>query len=870
MKKFYFLVFGLFLGFCVDAQVINFPDNNLYIRLIFAQPNNFTAKDLNGNYVRIDQNLNSQIELSEAQNISALFINHISSNQPFLTDLSGIENFTNLRELWCAYNHINNLNLTNLTQLEYLNCSNNLTLSNLNVTNLANLNYLDASINSLSTLDVTGLNSIETINIGGNNFQSINFTSLSSLKKLDCNNNEISILEIENLSNLNELNCIYNSLSQISLNGLTNLNILDCSYNNLTSIDLAPINQLVEFVCWSNQFTSLNVSSHTNLQTLACGLNPITQLDCSALQQLQYLGCTYTSLTSLDLSSNSLLIDVNCSNSNLSNLILPSTTTLYQLRCNDNSLTSLDLSSCIGLYKIYCYNNQLTYLNTKNGTHSAYYNINFGGNFDLHLICADDFEIQDLNHCIGYYAGYTEYADVNSYCSVEPGGNYYTITGSTSFDYNNNGCDLNDIIYPNLKMNISNGTESSNLISNYSGDYSIFVGQGTHTITPILENQSYYIISPTSIELNFPTASNPSNQNFCISANGIHNDLEITLIPINAARPGFDARYRIVYKNKGNSVLSGSILFEFEDDKMDLVSSLPAFSSQSTGLLTFDYSNIQPFETREIQIQLNINNPQENPAVNNGDQLDFSAIINPQNGDEFLFDNTSSFKQTVVGSFDPNDKTCIEGTVVGPEMIGQYVHYVIRFENTGTFPAENIVVKDMIDLTKFDLSTLIPTRASHSYVTRIATDGKVEFIFENIQLPFDDANNDGYIAFKIKTLPSLVVGDTFSNNANIYFDYNFPIETNTATTSIQALGNSEFNFAEYITLYPNPVENQLNVSVKEMISITSINIYNSLGQLVLASTNPEGSVDVSSLKSGNYFIKLISDKGVTISQFIKE
>jgi uncharacterized repeat protein (TIGR01451 family) len=62
--------------------------------------------------------------------------------------------------------------------------------------------------------------------------------------------------------------------------------------------------------------------------------------------------------------------------------------------------------------------------------------------------------------------------------------------------------------------------------------------------------------------------------------------------------------------------------------------------------------------------------------------------------------------QTVVGSFDPNDKTCLEGEIVSPELIGKNVHYLIRFENTGTANAENIVVTDYIDTTVFDINTL--------------------------------------------------------------------------------------------------------------------------------------------------------------------
>ena len=175
----------------------------------------------------------------------------------------------------------------------------------------------------------------------------------------------------------------------------------------------------------------------------------------------------------------------------------------------------------------------------------------------------------------------------------------------------------------------------------------------------------------------------------------------------------------------------------------------------------------------------------------------------------------------------------------------------------------------MIDSSKFDVSSIVPLHASHNYFTRISGN-KVEFIFENINLPFNDATNDGYIAFKIKTLPSLVIGNTFSNLANIYFDYNFPIITNTATTTIAALINPNFEFANYFSLYPNPSTNELNINLKSAIEINSIQIYNTIGQLVTVQTGNALKVDVSNLKSGNYFIKINTNEGFSTSQFIKE
>ncbi len=83
--------------------------------------------------------------------------------------------------------------------------------------------------------------------------------------------------------------------------------------------------------------------------------------------------------------------------------------------------------------------------------------------------------------------------------------------------------------------------------------------------------------------------------------------------------------------------------------------------------------------------------------------------------------------------------------------------------NIGSANAVNIVVKIVIDATKYDLMSLIPLNANHHFYKRIRNGNEVEFIFENIQLPFEDANNDGNILFKIKTLPTLTIGETFSN-----------------------------------------------------------------------------------------------------------
>ena len=439
--------------------------------------------------------------------------------------------------------------------------------------------------------------------------------------------------------------------------------------------------------------------------------------------------------------------------------------------------------------------------------------------------------------------------------------------GNNRWDSDNNGCNTNDVLYPNLKLNITHGSQSGSLTFNNSGNYSIPLQAGTYTLTPVLENPNYF--TTTSATVSFPANASPFNQDFCITANGNHHDVEVTLIPFTPARPGYVAQYWVVFKNKGTVTENGSIQLTFDDNVLDYVVSTAPTSNLSTNSVSWDYYNLKPLQTNVISVAFYVNSPTETPAVNIGDHLNYTATIAASTTDEFQSDNTSSLNQTIVGSYDPNSKTCIEGTNVGINKVGQYVNYVIHFENSGTYPAQNVVVSDIIDTTKYDVTSLIPLYSNHDFVTRV-NGNKVEFIFEGINLPIDDANNDGYVAFKIKTKPTLVVGDTFSNTANIYFDYNAPIVTNTATTTIAALANPTFAFSDYFALSPIPTKGILNITTKQDITISSISIYNTLGQVMLVTSNPSKTIDVSNLTTGSYFIKVITDKGTSSGKFIKE
>jgi uncharacterized repeat protein (TIGR01451 family) len=321
--------------------------------------------------------------------------------------------------------------------------------------------------------------------------------------------------------------------------------------------------------------------------------------------------------------------------------------------------------------------------------------------------------------------------------------------------------------------------------------------------------------------------------------------------------------------------MSGTIDFTFDDTRLDFVSATATPTSQTLNNLNWGYVNLLPFESRTIDITLNVNSPMETPAVNIGDALPFTATANPVSGDETPNDNTANFNQIVVGSYDPNDKAVTAGSEIDISDVGDYLHYLIRFQNSGTFAAENVVVKDMLS-SNLDKSTLEITSASHPYRSALTSGNKLEFFFENINLPpeiSDEPASHGFIAFKIKPAGTVGVGSVIENTADIYFDFNFPIVTNTVATTVTLLANKDFGLKDSILLYPNPAGNILNIEIQSSFGTASVKIFNQLGQLVKTinkiDTSQTNTIAVGDLKTGTYFVQITSDNGTSIKKLIK-
>lgn len=660
-----------------------------------------------------------------------------------------------------------------------------------------------------------------------------------------CSINQISKLNLSGLSGLKILGVGQNKIKSIDFTYSPDLEVLSCDLNLLDTLDLHLLKNLDELYCSSNNLTNLDLSQNNKLTALLCDDNQIKSLDVKNLKLLRNLGFSSNQLTEINVAGLTQLIGINCANNKLKNLDLQDFPEIFWLDCKSNELESI-------IYK------------TGRSSSSDIY-FDFKGNPNLKYVCCDEVMVDTCR--IQLIAEGNHACVVNSYCNFNPGGAYDIVIGKVLYSTNSIKCDSTSQVVNNVNFDINNGITEGKIYLKSQKEFINYLQAGNYAITPSNINQDAYTVSPDTLKLSLNGVGDTLYSNFCLVPKNEIHDLEVTIIPLGNIAPGFQSSYRIIYTNKGNQIESGDISLNYNEPLLDFNNATPNPDIQNPGSLSWNYSSLLPFESRSILVRFQANKPTDTPPLNGGDILDFVTSITGSDIDDTPEDNQFDLRQVVVNSLDPNDKTCLEGNRITPNMLGNYVHYLIRFENTGTFPAENIVVKDIIDTTRFDIRSLQIVDQSHPVWARILDGNRVEFIFEHIKLPFDDASNDGFVAFKIKTRKDLVLGDSLNNKAEIYFDYNFPIVTNEAqTTVVKTLSTQDFK-ENAIEIYPNPVIDVLNFNTTAKIH--AVDIYDFKGRLIRTYTNDQNKINLADLPTGMYCLRARSAHESFYGKFVK-
>jgi uncharacterized repeat protein (TIGR01451 family) len=158
--------------------------------------------------------------------------------------------------------------------------------------------------------------------------------------------------------------------------------------------------------------------------------------------------------------------------------------------------------------------------------------------------------------------------------------------------------------------------------------------------------------------------------------------------------------------------------------------------------------------------------------------------------------DTVHYEPWVACAYDPNDLSAYSGGHYDQNYVlaDQRILFKVRFQNTGNLPAEDVVIKDVLNPEVWNLDSFEPVSVHVSNVPNEYFDtdidletGEVNFYLDNIYLPDSGVSVDasqGYVLFYVNTRSDLAHGTVLNNTAQIYFDANPPIITNTTTHTI--------------------------------------------------------------------------------------
>lgn len=232
--------------------------------------------------------------------------------------------------------------------------------------------------------------------------------------------------------------------------------------------------------------------------------------------------------------------------------------------------------------------------------------------------------------------------------------------------------------------------------------------------------------------------------------------------------------------NTGTTILNGYVFMEI-DDAVDVHNYLLAPDTIiDVTHVGWKITNWVPGERISKVCEVEI------PGVGGiqpGDTFTFTAVIEvtDQHGNSY---NQSTYTTTPLRcSFDPNDKLVSPSRPNDFTLFEEELYYTIRFQNTGNDVAYTVTIVDTLS-SAINVSTLRVLNSSHleKLEWSVQEDSILILKFENIDLPDSTtslAGSQGYVTIVVNTVPGLDEKTVVSNRANIIFDQNPPVVTNT-------------------------------------------------------------------------------------------
>jgi uncharacterized repeat protein (TIGR01451 family) len=565
-------------------------------------------------------------------------------------------------------------------------------------------------------------------------------------------------------ASLIKLSCSGNPLISLpDLSTAVNLRQLIIRGSNLTALPEMPAS-LKTLICTGNLNLSSLPASVGLVDSILCSFNRLTSLPVLG-SNVKVLDCSYNHLTSLPALPGSLL-DLACNNNRLGELpSLPSSLKLLvalrnpSMRCLPRipEITDHIPEILIDSSEIRCLPNTIV-----NG----------------YVFAILPFQQYSYEQRFDYY--HFQPYDAITLPLCNPTNNAFNcqalpiISGSVFYDINSNGTmDNGEFTKEGQKIKADNSKAAT--FSNKNGYFEMSARDTGHNSIS-LDPPLFYNVVPAAVSYNFTSFDTIVFKSYALQPNQVKDSITMTLIPLTwAARPGFGYPYIISLENFGTTVLNPSLTIHYDNIKLVYDSSNTSFTNNGNSL-QISFNNFVPGEKKDAVVYFRIS-----PAAVLGDTLVTQADISFNSANY-----TQEARVVIGGAFDPNDKQATPQLSPLQVSNGEFIDYTVRFQNTGTDTAFNIVITDTLHA-NLDAGTLELAASSHNCKATVDSN-VVYFEFLNILLPDSNVNeplSHGFVSFRIKPAPTVTVNTVISNKAAIYFDYNAPVITNTANTLIK-------------------------------------------------------------------------------------
>ncbi len=334
-------------------------------------------------------------------------------------------------------------------------------------------------------------------------------------------------------------------------------------------------------------------------------------------------------------------------------------------------------------------------------------------------------------------------------------------------------------------VNLQVDPDASSPFTNENGDYTVYATPGAYTLQPALDPELWTVTSTSPLQATLdagaPVAAGldfaivPAQDISLVTASMVQGNVPCgatTFLSLNIA-------------NAGTRIEQGTLTLQLAQ-YASFQSSVPAPTSVVGNTITWTFEGLNIQEVRSIVALVTT------PTLGSiGSQWNHVLqVVTVDDGGGVLWTTYATLGGEVTCAYDPNDKQVYPAGYGEAGAIGMdtpYLDYTVRFQNTGTAPAFDVVIMDQLD------ADLDPERVevlgfSHTPTqVAITANGSIQFKFLDIMLPdsaSDQLGSQGFIHFRIHLREGLPHLTEIPNTAAIYFDLNPPIITNTVHSTL--------------------------------------------------------------------------------------